>query len=175
MTAGKLVTAMVLMTVVTQCSASPDDPPTDGVAWVKYRHTNASFSLEHPPNWRVERAEGSISTHLSHPKEPVHLFVAAFIMNEGALDEFAKSKFGVQSDFFGPVGPARKMQGPGWNGLLQEADHVGPDRKESTRRVVLCANHDNLYVSLSLYLDHQDLASRQKYYERLLTSLRFGE
>ena len=96
-------------------------------------------------------------------------------MSEGSLDEFAKLKLGVQSDIFGPVGPVSTMQGPGWNGLLQEADDVRPDRKGNTRRVVLCANHNDPYVSLSLYLDPQELTPKQKYYERLFTSLRFGQ
>lgn len=99
-------------------------------------------------------------------------------MSEGSLDEFAKLKLGVQSDIFRPgrpVRPVRRMQGPGWNGLLQEADDVRPDRKGNTRRVVLCANHNDPYVSLSLYLDPQELTPKQKYYERLFTSLRFGQ
>jgi hypothetical protein len=42
-------------------------------------------------------------------------------------------------------------------------------------RRILCAKHEGLYVSLALYVDPEELAEHETDYERLFTSLRFGE
>jgi hypothetical protein len=175
MTAGRLATSMVLWIVMTQGPVSARDTPAEEGAWVTYSHEKADISFEHPAGWEVRPGQGSILAHLSHAEPPVHLVVAAFYMREGSLEDFAKLKLDAQRDIFRPVGPSRKIQGPGWEGLLQDADDIRPGRTENTRRVVLCANHKDRYVSLSLYLDPREFTPRQKYYERVFTSLRFGQ
>jgi len=82
-------------------------------------------------------------------------------------------KFGVQPEIFGPVGSVRTLDGPGWTGLVQEAADIRPERKDDTRRLMLCTGHGALYVSLTLYADAQELEARRQYYERIFSSLRF--
>jgi hypothetical protein len=139
--------------------------------WVKYHHKTANFSLEHPANWRVVSEKGVVSIHIAHPTKPVHLFVSAFIMHDGTLQEFAELKFGAQPEIFKPLGPARTMEGVGWSGLVQEAEAA--DDGERARRRILCAQHGDLYVGLALYIDPNELAAPDEDYERLFKSLRF--
>lgn len=144
---------------------------TEG-GWVKYRHETAGFSLEHPPDWRVVES-GGVSIHISHPTRPAHLFASAFTMPEGTLEDFAAIKFGVQSEIFKAIGPTRPITGVGWSGVVQDAETT-QDGQRALRRI-LCAKHDKLYVSLALYVDPGELAEHEKDYERLFSSLRFGE
>jgi len=151
---------------------SPSGPgPSD--EWATYEHAKTDITIEYPAQWRVEpRPEGSIAGHLYAPDQPVHLFVTAFIGGQ-SLEEFAKSKFEAQPETFRGAGPAKKMEGPGWQGLLQEADDINEGRKHETRRVVLCAVHGDLYAALALYLEPKEFTPKQAYYERLFSSLRF--
>lgn len=144
---------------------------TEG-GWVKYRHKTVGFSLEHPLDWRVV-ASGGVSTHIAHPSKPAHLFASAFTMPEGTLEEFAEMKLGVQPEIFKAIGPTRPMTGVGWSGVVQEAEAT-QDGQRALRRI-LCAKHESLYVSLALYVDPGELAEHEKDYERLFSSLRFGE
>ncbi len=139
---------------------------------MKYRHKTAHFSVEHPPGWRVVSEKGVISIHIVHPTKPLHLFVSAFTMNGGTLQEFAELKFGVQPEIFKPLGPARAIEGVGWSGLLQEAEAAASG--ERAHRRILCAQHGHRYVGLALYLDANALAAPDEDYERLFSSLRFG-
>jgi hypothetical protein len=139
--------------------------------WVRYRHETAGFSLEHPPDWRVVSGRGPGAVHIAHPTKAVHLFASAFTMPEGTLREFAELRFGLQRELFEPLGPARILEGVGWSGLVQEAEANG--NGERARRRILCARHENLYVSLALYVDPKELAAPDLDYERLFTSLRF--
>jgi hypothetical protein len=144
-------------------------PSADG--WVRYRHAGVGYSLEHPAGWAVNNAKGAVGVHLAHPTRPVHLYASAFTMHDGTLEEFAEAKFGVQPDVFKPLGPPRPLQGEGWSGLVQEAETI--QDAGQTRRRILCAKHDSLYVSLALYADAKVLAEPDVDYERLFTSLRF--
>ena len=139
--------------------------------WVKYHHKTANFSVEHPPGWRVLSEKNVVSIHIAHPTKPVHLFVSAFTMHDGTLQEFAELKFGAESEIFKPLGPARAMEGVGWSGLVQEAEAAA--NGERARRRILCAQHGDLYVGLALYLDANELAAPDEDYERLFSSLRF--
>lgn len=152
-----------------------DTPPVAPLSdeWATYEHAKTDITIEYPALWRVDpRLEGSIAGHLSAPDEAVHLFVTAFIGGQ-SLEEFAKSKFEAQPETFRGAGPAKKMEGPGWQGLVQEADDIREGRKDQTRRVVLCAVHGDLHVALALYLDPKEFTPKQAYYERLFSSLRF--
>lgn len=176
MPGGHLLMALALTAVFAQ---SPGDHAHHGEplvttegGWVKYRHKTVGFSLEHPPGWHVV-ASGGVSTHIAHPTKPAHLFASVFTMPEGTLEEFAELKFGVQPEIFKAIGPTRPMTGVGWTGVVQEAETV-QDGQHALRRI-LCAKHEGLYVSLALYVDPQELAEHEKDYERLFTSLRFGE
>ena len=180
MTTGRLAAGMVLSILVTQDPAPRLDtaaPPLEASAgegaWTRYRYADTDFTFEYPAEWQPRKGGGSNAAHLSHPELRAHVVAAAFRMSEGSLEEFARLKLGAQSEVFDPSGPFRKVEGPGWNGLIQETDDARPDRGENTRRVVLFANHGDLYVSLSLYVDPQEFVPRQKYYERLFTSVRF--
>jgi len=179
MRSGQLIGPMALVAMMTQGPAGPPSPPgppgppVEEAPWVTYRHKNADFTLEHPADWKEESGQGAISIHFAHPRAPVHLFVAPFVLSEGSLEEFAKMKFGVQPEIFGPVGSVRTLDGPGWTGLVQEAVDIRPDRKDDTRRLMLCAGHGDLYVSLTLYADPQEPEARRQYFERIFTSLRF--
>ena len=177
MRSGQLIGPMALVAMMTQDPARPAGPPVEEALeeapWVTYRHKNADFTLEHPADWKEESGKGAISIHFAHPRAPVHLFVAAFILSEGSFQEFASMKFGVQPEIFGPVGSVRTLDGPGWTGLVQEAVDIRPERKDDTRRLMLCTGHGDLYVSLTLYADPQELEARRQYYERIFTSLRF--
>jgi hypothetical protein len=165
-----------------QVSADPspvgaDTPPVssapDAEAWATYQHAKTDITIEYPAHWSVgARPEGSIAGHLAAADRPVHLYVTAFI-GASSLEDFARSKFEAQPDIFRAAGPAKTMEGPGWRGLLQEADDIREGRPEETRRVVLCAVHDDLYVALALYLNPAELTPKRQYYERLFTSLRF--
>ncbi len=139
--------------------------------WVKYHHKTANFSVEHPPDWSVVSEKQVISIHIVHPTKPVHLFLSAFIMQGGTLGEFAELKFGAQPEIFKPLGPARAIEGVGWSGLVQEAETAA--NGERVRRRILCAQHEDLYVSLALYTDAKDLAAPDEDYERIFGSLRF--
>jgi hypothetical protein len=150
-------------------------PPVASVdGWVRYRHEVAGFSLEYPADWSVERPNAS-TVHFAHPSKPVHLFASAFDMAEGALDRFAELKFAVQPEVFRALGPTKKMEGSGWNGLVQEAETLETEGGKHARRLMLCAAHGERYVSLTLYLDSDELTHNGKEYERILASLRFGE
>ena len=141
------------------------------VGWVKYRHKTAGFSLEHPADWTVSNEKVAISIHIAHPTKPAHLYASALRMPEGTLRDFAELKFGSQPEFFTPLGPSRTMDGVGWNGLVQDAETTHGGGR--TRRRILCAQHEGLYVSLALYIDAAELASPDVDYDRLFTSLRF--
>lgn len=178
---GQMALIAVLLAMMTQCAGKPPAPtpapapapPAEEAPWVTYRHKNADFTLEHPADWKEESGQGAISIHFAHPRAPVHLFVAAFVMSEGSFEEFAKMKFGVQPEIFQAVGPAKALDGPGWTGLEQEATDIRPNRKDDTRRLMFCAGHGDRYVSLTLYADAPELDARRQYYERIFTSLRF--
>lgn len=144
--------------------------PAEG-GWVRYLHKTASFSFEHPADWTVSNEKTAVSVHLAHPAKPVHLYVSAFMMREGTLQEFADLKFGVQPEVFKPLGAQRSLDGAGWTGLVQDAETLQDQGR--TRRRILCARHGDRYVSLALYLDAKELAAPDMDYERLFTSLRF--
>ena len=148
-------------------------PTTVAGGWVKYQHKTAGYSLEHPADWRVVNDPAAVSVHIAHPTKAAHLFASAFTMPNGTLQDFAALKFGVQPELFKALGPARSIDGDGWSGLLQEADAA--EGEERARRRILCAQHGMLYVSLALYVDPKELAESAAVYERLFTSLRFGE
>lgn len=176
MTAGHSWTALALAAALAQGHgdhAHHGAPviTTEG-GWVKYQHEAAGFSLEHPADWQVT-SRGAVSIHIAHPTKAAHLFISSFTMPEGALEDFAEAKFGVQAEIFKPIGPARPMTGVGWSGLVQEAETEQEGQR--ARRRILCARHESLYVSLALYVDPTELAEHEKDYERLFTSLRFGE
>ena len=64
-------------------------------------------------------------------------------------------KFGAQPEFFTALGPARAP----WtvsagSGLVQDAETTHGGGR--TRRRILCAKHEGLYVSLALYIDAKD-------------------
>jgi hypothetical protein len=174
MRSGLLMGAMALFALL-QGPSQVASPPAEEPPWVTYYHKNAGFSIEHPGDWTEESDKGAISVHFAHPQAPVHLFVAAFVMGEGSLEEFARLKFGVQPEIFEPVGSERKLAGPGWTGLVQEAADKRPGHKDETRRLMLCAGHGDLYVSLTLFADADQLEGKRQYYERIFTSLHFLE
>jgi hypothetical protein len=146
-------------------------PAADG--WVRYQHPSAGFSLEHPGEWTVVSDRAAVALHIAHPTKAVHLFASAFTMPAGTLKDFAEAKFGVQPELFKALGAARSVEGVGWSGLLQEAEaHEGV---EHARRRILCAQHEALYVSLALYLDPKELSGAEDVYERIFSSLRFGD
>jgi hypothetical protein len=174
-------TAMVVALAqapATQAPAPPDPhahhrPAAEAApgGWSRYHHKTAGFSLEHPADWTVSNEKAAVSVHLAHPGKPVHLYASAFVMREGTLTEFADLKFGVQPEFFKPIGTVRALDGAGWTGLVQDAETLQDQGR--TRRRILCARHGDLYVSLALYLDAKELATPDMDYERLFTSLRF--
>jgi hypothetical protein len=146
-------------------------PRTDG--WATYQHAKTDVTLEYPAHWIVgNRTEGSIAGHLRAPDQALHFYVTAFIGASG-LEEFAKAKFESQPEIFRAAGPAKPMEGPGWKGLIQEADDTREGRPVETRRIVLCAVHGELFVALSLYAEQKELTQKREYYDRLFTSLRF--
>ena len=180
MTAGHLWTAIAIVGALTQghgehaqhgMPAEPVVRTEDG--WIRYEHKTGGFSLEHPPDWRVGRTKGVLSIQISHPSKPAHIFAAAFQMPEGSLQEFAVQRFAVQSELFNVVGPPRPVEGPGWTGLMQDADTS--EGGQHARRRILCARHDAGYVSLTLYVDPKELAEHEPEYARLFSSLRFSE
>jgi hypothetical protein len=144
--------------------------PTEG-GWVRYQHKSAGFSLEHPADWKVVGEKGTVAVHIEHPTKPVHLFAAAYTMAEGTLQDFADQKFGVQREIFRPIGPAHALEGVGWSGLVEDAEAA--QGEERARRRILCARHENMFVSLTLYNDPRDEALPEKDCERLFASLRF--
>lgn len=174
MALGHFWTATALLAALAQGQdphAHHRPAPTVGEGgWVKYQHKTANFSLEHPPDWRVV-SEKTVSIHIAHPTKAVHLFVSAFSMQGGTLREFAELKFGAEPEIFKPLAPARTMEGVGWSGLVQEAEAAASG--ERARKRILCAKHEDLYVSLALYIDANELAAPDEDYERLFSSLRF--
>jgi hypothetical protein len=178
MTSSQLGFVVPLLAVLAQAQdphAHHKEPPAAAGTWVRYRHETAGFSLEHPADWKVGNPNAGISVHLSHPTKAVHLFASAFDMAEGSLQKFAELKFGVQPELFKAVGPTRTLDGPGWNGLVQEAETLEIQHGKHARRLMLCAGHASRYVSLTIYLDDDELTQNGKEYERILASLRFGE
>ena len=67
------------------------------------------------------------------------------------------------------------MEGPGWKGLVQEAETVETEGGKHASRLMLGAGHGHRYVSLTLYLEPDELKQNGKDYERIFTSLRFDE
>lgn len=177
MTSGQLAIAVSLFAVLEQGHGqhAHHQPPAPTEGWVRYRHETGGFSLEHPAGWTVNRPKQSVSIHIAHPTKATHLFVSAFDMAAGSLEEFAEMKFAVQAELFRVLGPTRTMEGPGWKGLVQEAETLEAPGGKHARRLMLCACHEHRYVSLTLYLDSDELAQNGKEYERIFTSLRFGE
>ncbi len=177
MTSGQLAIALAVWAGFAQGQdphAHHRTPAAEG-AWVRYRHATGGFSVEHPADWRPERPKMTVSIHIAHPTKAVHLFAAAFDMPEGSLESFAEMKFAVQGELFKALGPVRPLTGPGWNGLVQEAETLETQGGKHARRLMLCAVHENRYVSLTLFLESDELAQNGGDYERILGSLRFGE
>ncbi len=178
MAAARLVIGVAALAACAQGQAphahhSP--PPAEPGTWVRYHHATAGFSLEHPGDWKVDRPKESVAVHMAHPTKAVHLFVAGFDMDAGFLRQFADMKFSAQADLFRALGSARQMDGPGWQGLVQEAETIRTEGGKHARRLMLCAGRNSRYVSLTLYLEPDELAENGTYYERIFTSLRFGE
>lgn len=148
----------------------PAQTLVDG-GWAIYRHKTAAFTFEHPAAWSVVSEKAGVSIHISHPTKAVHLFAAAFTMPEGTLQAFADQKFAVQREIFKPLGTARAIEGAGWHGLIEDADAA--EGGERARRRMLCAQHGDLFVSLTLYVDPSELAGPDGDYGRVFTSLRF--
>jgi hypothetical protein len=179
MALGRMWMVAAILAALAQGQRPDQDPhahhratPTPAAGgWVEYHHKTAGFSLDHPADWEVAKEKTAVSIHISHPTRPVHLYASAFVMTEGTLQEFAELKFGVQPEIFKPLGPPRTLDGAGWTGLVQDAEAI--QDSGHTRRRILCARHGNLYVSLALYLDAQELAAPVVDYDRLFTSLRF--
>jgi hypothetical protein len=179
-TSTALVAALAQGQDARQPQPQPQDPhqghhgPAPEVVeggWLKYHHDNARFSLEYPPEWRLVSGKGPGPIHIAHPTKAMHLFALAFTMDGGTLREFADQRFALQRELFAPIGAERTLDGVGWNGLVQEAEANG--NGEQARRRMLCARHENLYVSLDLYVDPKELVASGVDYERLFTSLRF--
>ncbi len=178
MTSGQLGLVVTLLAALAQGQdphAHHKQPPAEAGEWVRYRHDTAGFSVERPADWKEERSKATGSVHFAHPSKAVHLFVSAFDMAEGSLETFAEVKFAVQSEMFRALGSNRKMEGPGWNGLIQEAETLEVQGGKHARRLMLCAAHAKRYVSLTLYMDEGELTENAKDYERIFSSLRFGE
>lgn len=173
MTAGLIRTALTLAAALAQAHGDHAHHPTVTLpgGWVKYEH-KSGFSLEHPGNWRTA-PESMGSVHFSHPSRPAHLFASAFSMPEGSLEEFADFKFSVQAEIFKATGPKRPLNGVGWTGIVQDAEAT--EHGERALRRILCARHEQLFVSLALYVEPTELAEHAPDYERLLNSLRFAE
>jgi hypothetical protein len=178
MALGRLWISATLLAALAQAPA-PDPhahhhapPPAQG-GWVRYQHGSAGFSLEHPADWTVVSDKAAVATHIAHPTKAVHLFASAFTMPAGTLKDFAEAKFGVQPELFKPLGPARSLDGAGWNGLVQDAE--ANEGAEHARRRILCAQHGNLYVSLALYVDPKEIPGQEEVYERIFSSLRFAD
>jgi len=177
MTSGRFAAAIALAATLTRGDGQHDHHPPVATAdgWAEYRHQAAGFSFEYPADWKVESAGRSAPVHVSHPTRPGHVFAAAFTMTEGTLRDFADLKFAVQAEVFAPVGETRALDGPGWSGLVQEAKTTQPQEERLASRVMLCAGRGHRYVTLTLYIDTEDLARDRKHYERIFTSLRFTE
>jgi hypothetical protein len=140
--------------------------------WVRYQQTigpRALFSFEHPKTWLVKPVAGAGSTEFSSPDDSASLFLAIFARTGGSLDDFSVVKFSVQSELFKGLSPARDFSGSNWKGLLQEAQD-----KAGERRVIVCANSGDFYVSLSLYVTSKDFIARRAFYERLFKSVQFS-
>lgn len=141
--------------------------------WIRYQpevRSGPGFSFEHPADWRVGNVEGSSAIQFTSPDEAAFLYMSAFAKPGGTLEDFAAFRFAVQAEVFAPVGPAVPLRGSGWNGLLQEAED-----KEKARRVLLCANSGDVFVTLSLYTSSAEYLARRSHYGRLFTSLEFGD
>lgn len=129
----------------------------------------AGLSIEHPATWRSEEEDGAI--HVSPKGESVHVYLSVFELPGATLQDFAEVKFTADENFTSR-GPAREVEGPGWTGLIEEADDSRLTRKEDTRRVVLCAARGSLFISVSLYLDPKEYEARMSRYSRLMASLK---
>lgn len=166
-------TALVAMLVPGQDPHEHHQPAPTLVegGWAIYRHKTAGFTFEHPAAWSVVSEKAGVSIHISHPTKAVHLFAAAFTMPEGTLSAFADQKFAMQREIFRPLGPPHAIDGEGWHGLVEDADAA--EGGERARRRMLCAQHGDLFVSLSLYIDPSELAGPDGDYGRVFSSLRF--
>lgn len=168
-----MATAIVAMLAPAQSPHDHHQPAPTLVegGWAIYRHKTAGFSFEHPAAWSVVSEKAGVSIHISHPTKAIHLFAAAFTMPEGTLQAFADQKFPVQREIFKPLGPPHSIEGEGWHGLVEDADAA--EGGEKARRRMLCAQHGDLFVSLTLYIDPSELAGPDGDYERAFSSLRF--
>ncbi len=139
--------------------------------WIRYRpdvRSGPGFSLEHPADWRVGPVEGASAIQFVSPDETEFLYMTAFAKPGGTLEDFAAFRFAVQAETFAPAGPAVELRGAGWRGLIQEAED-----KEKARRILLCANSGEVFVTLSLYTTSADYFARRPHYGRFFTSLTF--
>lgn len=148
-------------------------PPADVRPWATHDNKDAGFSFDYPKDWTLEREDGHI--YVGAPNDVAHVFVNAFRKGREPLESFAESRFSVQSDTFKRLGRPTALAGPNWQGLIEEADDTAPDRKENTRRVVLCAKRGDLFVTIALYMDPDEWATGRATYDRLLRSLRFAK
>jgi len=172
---GRIWTTAALVAMLAPAQdphAHHQSPPTlvEG-GWAIYRHKTAGFTFEHPAAWSVVSEKAGVSIHISHPTKALHLFAAAFTMSDGTLQAFAEQKFAVQREIFKPVGAPHGIEGDGWRGLIEDADAA--EGGERARRRMLCAQHGDLFVSLTLYIDPSELAGPDGDYGRVFTSLRF--
>ncbi len=139
------------------------------LTWKRLREK--SFDLEYPRNWAVRREDGFV--HLSPKRRSVHLMVAAFTNPDATLEQFAETKLTAQADTFPASGPRIPTRGRNWAGIRHESDDIRPERESNTRRVVVCAGHGDLYVTVSLYLNPKEFEADRATYERILNSLEF--
>src|SRR5262245_27064910 len=174
---GRIWTTAALVAMLAPAQdphAHRQSPPTlvEG-GWSVYRHKTAGFTFEHPAAWSVVSEKAGVSIHISHPTKAVHLFAAAFTMQEGTLQGFAEQKFAVQREMFKPLGRARGGDGCGRRGRLEEGEAAGGDRK--ARRRPLRQPRAGLFASRSLYVRPRDVAGHDGDDVRFLSSLRFDE
>jgi hypothetical protein len=171
-TQGRVMLRVLFCLVAALLAArSGAQPPVSTQKWTTHVSREGGFAFDYPQEWRFERGEGHL--HAFDRNDSVHLFVSGFKKPGESLEAFARLRFGVQADLFTRIETPHGVAGDGWQGLLEEADDLTPSRKENTRRVLLCAKRNDLFVTVALYLEPQEWAKRRTQYDRIFESLRF--
>lgn len=139
--------------------------------WVTYRSPTEFYSVEHPSDWSIERAENIVNIVPSDKTGAVT--ISAYTGERGKLppldaEQFIAGTFPTQQ----PTSPLLKVTGPGWEGLRR----TFLDTSKTPHRVweMIVAKSADGVVFITSNETSLRMAERAPVYTRIMQSLKLS-
>ena len=143
-------------------------PPSD---WLTFEPPNRAFSVHYPRDWSAQQ-EADFAL-LSSPSGDVTLGISSYLRPGSTLTQFATARMSVDRTIFPTASPLERLTGTGWEAITENSLGRVPGEQRLTQRRMLCAQHGQLFISLTLYSSPSEYKRNRNTYEAILTSLRF--